>query len=148
MADEQDDIHDCKIITVDFTNRTETVIAHEYGACRHGAYQLNKEQHVVNCGVCGALLDPFTILMEYATRERNWRFYDAELRRARKAMLEIAIEEKRIKARTRGAARKDADAAVALERKRDEETRRRVAGNARQIRELAERIERAARIDD
>lgn len=77
-------------------------------------------------------------------KERNWRSWEREERETAKRIKELRKEEARVKARTRSASRKDADAAVAAERKRVSEAARRTAWNARQIKELAEKIIRAA----
>lgn len=115
------------------------------GKCYHrGAFTLDEEERTVQCH-CGATLDAFTLLLAYANRERDWRYYDLEVREAQKRLAELQREERKVKARTKSASRKDANAAVAAERERTEHERIQIIVAAREIAQLGARVERLAR---
>lgn len=113
--------------------------------CRHRGYELDAERRAVQCGRCGAELDAFEVLLQYARRERSWRHWDGETVRKRAELAELVAEEKRTKARLRNASRKDARAAVEAERARSEQERQQIITHARELAEQARRIERLAR---
>lgn len=113
--------------------------------CRHHSYKLDSKRRGVRCGSCGADLDPFEVLLEYAHKERTWRQWDAETIRKRAELATLIEEERRTKARVKHASRKDATAAVAEERVRSERARMQIAELARDIIGRAKRIDRIAR---
>ena len=86
--------------------------------CRHHAYEIDALARLVRCQSCGAELDAFKVLNEYATGERTFRDYRRMTRLQSSRLEDLRAEEKRVKARTRNASRKDAGDAVAAERKR------------------------------
>ena len=132
------------VIRLDFDKQTK--IEREGRTCYHrGAFKLDGAARSVNCGTCGAPLDPFQLLLDYAERERTWRYYDSEIRRAEAQLQELKDEERKVKARTKSASRKEAAAAVAAERVRTERERMEISELARDVAGLARRIERAAR---
>lgn len=131
------------IVHLDFQRQTAVAPLTGKGKCYHrGAFALDEEARTVQCHRCGASLDAFTLLLQYAQREREWRFYDVEVREAEKRLAELKDEERKVKARTKTAARKDADEAVAAERARTERERYEITQAARDIAQLARRIER------
>lgn len=112
--------------------------------CRHHSYKLDREQRTASCGACGAGLDLFQILLDYAHGERLWRHWDSERRRKADELAELKAEERKTKARLKNASRKEADAAVAAERVRTERERTEISDAARDITQLCRRIERLA----
>jgi len=109
--------------------------------CSHRQYELNDYDKTVACGSCGAPLEAFQILRDYAHRERHWRYLDREARDAEKRLEELKVEERKVKARTKNAQRKEADAAVAAERVRTERERLVISELARDIGGLSRRID-------
>ena len=139
MDDDTDhDRSDGKLIVVAFG--TETTVRDkplEQRFCRHHQYLVDEAHRTVTCGQCGALIDAFEVLLEYANKERHWRQSEAEERKVTKRISELEEQERRIKARTRSARRKDADHAV-------EEERVRVAGRLSSAAHKVREIERLA----
>lgn len=129
----------------------ETEITRSGAGCLHRAQmQLDTASRTVRCTRCDTQLDAFQILLQYAQRERSWRYYDREAKQLYAEIDKLREEEKRIKARTRNAARKDAEAAVQAERERWRETRRKLAWYARDLEKVARVMKRAAdlKVDD
>lgn len=112
--------------------------------CRHEAMHLDVDSRTVECAYCDARLDPFEVMRQYAYRERTWRRWDRATRDQMAKLEELKEQERRIKARVRNAARKDADLAVQEERRRAAEKMRRIIMHATTMREAAERILSAA----
>jgi hypothetical protein len=117
------------------------------GYCRHTQYLLDTTARTVSCGGCGASLDAFQVLLDYARDERNWRTWDRECADKRKLVADLKAEETRVKSRTASASRKDATAAVAHERQATFVRRQAIAAMAQDVAELARRIVRLARIE-
>lgn len=113
--------------------------------CHHHSYKLDARRRVVCCGGCGAALDAFEVLLEYARKERTWRHWEGECIRKRAELGVLQQDERRAKARLKHASRKDAAAAVAEERTRSERERMQIIEAARDIIERARRVERLAR---
>lgn len=113
--------------------------------CRHHSYKLNADTRAVRCGACGAELDPFEVLLEYARSERMWRHWDGEARILRGELAQLKADERRTKARVKNASRKDASEAVAAERVRGERERFQMLEAARDIIARAKQIDRLAR---
>lgn len=110
--------------------------------CRHEGYVIDPSERTVECARCAAKLEPFTVLLEYAERERRWRHWSTEEGAVRKRVHELKEEEKRVKLRTRQHDRKDAEVAVRAERRRIFERLHHLAFDARRIVEFASKIER------
>jgi predicted nucleotidyltransferase len=125
----------------------QTEIKQSTHFCFHRQYEVDESTHTVACGSCGIPLDAFEILLDYAQRERSWRYYENEITRAKEALAELKAEERKVKARTRNASRKEAEAAVAEERVRSEKARREITEKARDIGQLCRRIEQLARVE-
>jgi hypothetical protein len=115
--------------------------------CRHVGTLLCESSRRVSCKECGALLDAFDVLMQYARRERTWRHWDAETRQARLDLQALKSEERAVKSRTANALRKDADHAVAEERRKSEKNRRAIASAAKEMIALGWKIMRLTRSD-
>lgn len=115
--------------------------------CRHAQTLLDETSRRVSCKSCGALLEAFDVLLSYARRERTWRYWDAESRQARLDLAALKSEERCVKARTANALRKDAEHAVAEERRKTAARRQAIAGVAKEIVNLGWKIMRLARPD-
>lgn len=129
---------DNKVVRVAFGTETRIVRDRER-VCRHLQYELELDTRVARCQ-CGAQLDTFQILLEYARAERHWRHYATEEREIRERLAALAAEERRIKARIRNARRRDPESALEEHRKRSAARDRTIAWNAREIEEMAARI--------
>lgn len=127
------------VIRLDFDRQSE--IRRDGPYCSHRQYEIDEGTKTVVCGKCGAPLDAFQLLLDYATRERSWRYYDSEIRCAKQQLAELKAEERKVKARTKNATRKEAVAAVAEERVRSERERMVIAELARDIVAAAKRID-------
>lgn len=123
----------------------QTDIKREGPYCFHRQYELDEGSKAVTCGRCGAPLDAFQVLLDYAHRERHWRYLDGEARDAEKRLAELKAEERKVKARTKNATRKEADSAVAEERARTERERMVISELARDAGALCRRIDGLAR---
>ncbi|MEY4548965.1 MAG: hypothetical protein RL685_5160 [Pseudomonadota bacterium] len=110
--------------------------------CRHDQTEVDGEDRSVSCRSCGATLDAFDVLLQYARRERNWHYWDQETRELEAKVQALKEEERKVKARTKSASRKDAATAVAAERERTERERFEIITAARDVVELGRRIER------
>lgn len=113
--------------------------------CRHMSTVVDEVSRTVACHTCGAPLDAITVLLEYARGERLWRGWETEMRRTQDKLAELEAEERKVKARTKAASRKDADVAVEAERARTEKMRTDITEQARDIARMCQRIEHLAR---
>jgi hypothetical protein len=117
----------------------ETIIK-DGGYCMHAQIVVDEKARGLFCNLCNATLDPFEQFKRYANQEAQYRVWDRELARQRKQLSEMKDEETKIRARTRNASRKDAELAVAEERKRSKDRRDRSVWNAREMKILADKI--------
>lgn len=117
------------------------------GFCRHAQTEVDEGVRAVTCKSCGAVLDPFDVLLAYARRERSWHYWDAETRVAQKRVGELKAEERKIKARTKAASRKDAALAVEDERRKGGLRRCQTAEAAKEIARLTAKILRLSGAD-
>lgn len=121
--------------------REELKITGVRGFCRCRRSVLDEETRVVTCRDCGKTLDAFDVLMEFARGERRWLNFEEEARHAAARLEQLKEEEKRTKARTVAASRKDANVAVEAERARTERARQDTIELAKDVAVLARRIE-------
>jgi hypothetical protein len=128
-----------QVIRLDFDK--QSAIKSDSRYCSHRQYELDEYAKTVSCGSCGAPLEAFQILLDYAHRERHWRYLDREARDAAEKLAELKAEECKVKARTKNATRKEADAAVAAERVRSERERLLISELARDAGALLKRID-------
>ncbi len=119
--------------------QTTKVQGHSF--CGHDRALVDVALRVVTCRDCGKTLDAFDRLLEYAQGERAWQSREKECRDAAKRLHELKAEERRVKARTKSASRKDSDTAVRDEQARTEKMRLEVIQAARDVGALAKRIE-------
>lgn len=110
--------------------------------CRHRVPVLDAEDRTVACEGCGTALDAFQVLLEYADGERRWQGWDQSVREKQRELEALKDEERKVKARTKNALRKEADMAVATERLRTEKMRRDAIQVARDVVAAGKRIER------
>lgn len=110
------------------------------GFCSHRQVVVDTSVRTVTCSTCGADLDAFTWVADYARQERTLRHWEKEQQRHAKIVADLKDEEKRIKARTRNARRKDADVAVAEEREKWETRLGRAASDLREMRGQMDKV--------
>lgn len=122
---------------------------HEQGAgprpCRHRSTIVDEVARTVVCSTCGAPLDPITVLLEYARKERHWRNWTAEMLKTQSQLKQLQTEVVKAKARLKYALRKDAAVAVAEEHIRTERMRLQITELARDIGRSCRRIEQLAK---
>lgn len=97
----------------------------------------------VECSKCGTALDPFDVLVTIAHNEAQQRHAADEWRKHKEELAAMLAEEKRVKARTKNAARRDARTAVDAERARTLEARRRCLDKANEALRLVGEIKQA-----
>lgn len=122
----------------------QTEIGPGYRFCRHGQVQLAMEGRAVSCVTCGKTLDAFDVLLEYAQREREWRYFEKQISEAHERLEKLKSEERKTKARLKHASRKEANAAVAAERATQERASLEIVEWVRDIRQKCASIERLA----
>ena len=110
--------------------------------CHHHRTVLDEQRRAVACRDCATALDAFDVLLEYAHGERRWVSRLGEVREAEQRLAALKEEERKVKARTKAASRKDSNAAVAAERARGERERGEIIQAARDIAAGCRRIER------
>ena len=71
--------------------------------CRHSKLYVDAESRAVSCRGCSAHLDAFSVLLDFANKERHARHWDRERLDTQKRLHELKAEEKRVKARLRNA---------------------------------------------
>lgn len=112
-----------------------------YAHCRHPRTVIDADSRGVSCVDCTKTLDAVDVLLEYARRERTWHHWEQDTRLATKRLAELQEEERKVKARTKAASRKDAGEAVRSEQARTEKMRFDTIQAARDVAQLARRIE-------
>jgi len=120
----------------------ETKIRDKDYRCLHRQTVLDTEARTVTCRACRKSLDPFDLLLSLAREERWFDMWEREGKKLRARLAELRKEEQRVKARVKNASRKDADAAVAAEREKLDDERRRLTYKAREIEQLAAQMRR------
>lgn len=93
--------------------------------CTHSQDRVVEEQRIVECCNCKAPLDPFKVPLQYARGERIRADTEAALKKLREQTRALEAEERRVKARTRNAKKKDAEIAVAAALKKAAENHER-----------------------
>lgn len=71
--------------------------------CRHRSLQISATEYHLSCVDCGAAMDPYRVLLDYAGKERSLEWSQSAVEKARKAVDTLRAEEKRVKARLRRA---------------------------------------------
>lgn len=115
--------------------------------CRHERVMLHEQTRTVQCRNCKEAVDPFDILLQQANGERYVESQKARLREMHDKLAELHAEEKRVKARTRNASRKDAKKAVDDARRLWEDRHHRAAYRVAEIKRLADSVLRNLQAD-
>lgn len=68
--------------------------------CQHEQPVVDEANRTVECGACGAPLDAFTVLLQYARKERHWRNWQAEVGRCHNELEKLKDEERNESAHT------------------------------------------------
>lgn len=144
MEPNEPDVEAAPIIVGPFQGSHEARIA-DRPDCSHRRYVVCRESREVECESCGATLDAFDVLMEYATHERIWQGWEKRTREAADRVKALEAEEAKVRARVRALNGKDAKAAVEKERRDYARMLHSAEYKARQIEELAGQIGRAVR---
>jgi len=101
------------------------------GFCMHDSYTVAITKRQVVCNRCKAVLDPFEVVERWARRIAVRDNINEQIRDLRGKLEQLHAEEKRVKARLRGARKKDADAAVEKALAKFAEDRERAVGALR-----------------
>jgi hypothetical protein len=109
---------------------------------QHG-WTVDRQNKKLQCQKCGAELDPYDALARIARDFESVQNARKELTALRRQLDEACAEERRTKDRTKRAARKDAETAVAEARKADEAKQQLIADWADEIGVLSDRIANA-----
>jgi hypothetical protein len=80
--------------------------------CVHASYRVVTQQRQIVCNACKGNLDPFDLILRQAHRQAVREDTESEIEKKRAQLQILCGEEKRVKARTRNAKKKDADSAV------------------------------------
>ena len=64
-----------------FKKKRLTVARKQLSTCRHRSILVDEKENLVECGECGAKLNPIAILLRFATEESNWEYQRNELRK-------------------------------------------------------------------
>ena len=76
--------------------------------CEHWSVVVDSKEREVSCSSCGKILDPFSILLQYAYKDRTFGFTREGMLKSREEHNKLLEEEKRIKSRIRYAKKKGA----------------------------------------
>ena len=96
------------VIEADFTNSgsTHLIIKPRKHICRHLPCTIDVDHRLVECLLCGAVLDPFQVLLEFASQQRSCENYVSKAQKIRASIDALTDEERRLKARIRSARKK------------------------------------------
>lgn len=119
-----------------------TSYASHGGTCWQHQPRVLQLERRVNCAKCGVALDPFDVLVSIARDHDRQKYYAAEHRRRMTELDEMKAEEKRVKARTKAASRKDAQTAVDAERARTLAARRKCIEKLNDARRIHDEMRR------
>jgi hypothetical protein len=100
----------------------ETALDESRARCSHPSFAVIDATRSVECRKCGEVLDPWSILRAYATKERAWRHYEAEAALVRRDIEELRKQRQALQASVRRAKSRDLAGARADERARILET--------------------------
>ena len=90
---------DGKILRPDFQEKNSISITHKAMPCKHLGVEVEEYTRTVSCAKCEAILDPFTVVFQFAIEERKLMVFTETIKKARSEIVELKQEEKRIKAR-------------------------------------------------
>jgi hypothetical protein len=121
--------------------RRSDICRRDEGSFAPHAPLVDSHTRLVTCSRCKAPLDAFDVLLEVARRHEEWNRLSSESRTMRKEIEAMKAEEKRVKARTKSHARKDAASAVAAEREKLAEQHAEIACRTDDARRALKRID-------
>src|SRR5262245_54069402 len=128
------------VITGAFGEHTEAELLRRQSYCAHDSgWAICEDTRRLSCQLCDADLDPIQVLLQYARREREWKFTRGRLRDQGRKLAHLVKLEKLTKARVRAMSRKDAQAAVDAERERQKNEWIRLGYRLQSIASAAER---------
>lgn len=90
---------DGKILRPDFQAKNSISIKRKASRCKHLNVEVEESMRKVSCAKCEAVLDPFTVVFEYAIEERQYMVLADTIKKAKSEITELKQEEKRIKTR-------------------------------------------------
>jgi hypothetical protein len=102
---------------------------------------VDRGARTVFCKRCKAPLDPIVVLADVADKHAEWQRLHDEVSAMRSELAGLRDEEKRVKARTKSHARKDAAAAAAAEREKLASAHAEIATRTDDIRRAVARID-------
>lgn len=100
--------NDDDVIEVDFKHRCSLELKEPTpgGGCRHLKLKVDAEMRTVECSLCGVVLDPVQVLIDFARKERKLGYTHQAMKDARGRLRNLEDEERRIKSRIRRAEKK------------------------------------------
>lgn len=76
------------------------------GYCSHTYAYIYEQDRLLECRDCGASIDPYKFLAQFAHKERRLGYTKEEIASAEKRLAELLADERRTKARLRNARKK------------------------------------------
>ena len=101
MSDEKDD----NITSADF-GKSNIDVKKRVVICRHTNVELDEESRRVFCAICNTELDPFTVLLSFALKERSLKYSQEKLSALKTKIDELKREERNVKNRISAAKKK------------------------------------------
>ena len=95
-----------EVVTPDFGSSRLDVKQRTLNECRHTRVIVDPKLRRVECRDCEEILDPIEVLVQYASKERQFQYRREALQKMADRVDKLAAEEKRIKARIRRAEKK------------------------------------------
>jgi ABC-type thiamine transport system substrate-binding protein len=68
-------------------------------SCRHRNVSVCRQSRTVECDLCGTVLDPIQVLLDFAYLERTLVYNESKIKNAHKVLEELKKEERNLKAR-------------------------------------------------
>ncbi len=87
------------IIRPDFSAKHTLSIRSGGRRCSHRAVSVDETSRTVECSTCDAILDPFSVVLQFAKHERDFAWDQSSKRKQRELIEELKKEERRIKQR-------------------------------------------------
>jgi len=103
MSDDRDD----KVVSPNFGAPNLDVRRRSFGDCRHVRVLVDADLRRVECRECGEILDPIEVLLQFASKERQFSYRKDALENIQRRVQELSKEERRIKARISRAKKKE-----------------------------------------
>lgn len=103
---EGEEMTDDNVIKAKFDGVSLSVKDRNIPTCLHGRVWVDEEARKVTCRDCERQLDPISVLLSFARKERNFQYTKESISSLRLEIDELKKEERRIKARIRTAKKK------------------------------------------